>query len=285
MRDIDHQGWGAVSSIYAHIDGIGWGEMYISKPFRDLIDRYPEDLRHNFISPQYTFSLGEDPEYCIIYIRTTDPVMEKKMFRTYNVELNQNTGIWEYVKDNEVLEVQTEASGDETLYYIFEDGVKTYVDLEYRMQTRNGYPRWYNIKNLGQEGQAHLWSAVYIRLAEMYLIKAEAYSKLGNDGLAIEYVNVIRERAQIPLYDLDIPIPPEMTSLDIVLEERRLELAFEIHRRFDVFRNGGTIDRRYPGTHDVGEDAIMQIPADHPRVVFFIPERQRLAQPNLVNNP
>jgi starch-binding outer membrane protein, SusD/RagB family len=285
VRDIDHQRWNAISSIYAHIDGIGWGEMYISQPFRDLINRYPEDLRRNFIRPQYTFGPGEDPQYWIIYIEITDPVMEKSMFRFYNVELNENTGVWEYVKDEQTLQVQTETVNDNTLHYIFEDGVKTYVELQYRMTHRNGYPHWFNIKNLGQEGQAHLWSPIYIRLAEMYLIKAEAYSKLGDDQKAIDNVNIIRQRARIPLYNIDIPVPDGMTSLDVVLQERRLELAFEIHRRFDVFRNGRTMDRRYPGTHDRGEDANMLIPPDHPRVVYFIPERQRLAQPNLINNP
>ena len=107
----------------------------------------------------------------------------------------------------------------------------------------------------------------------------------GSGEDAIDEVNIIRQRARIPLYNLDIQVPDGMTSLDVVLQERRLELAFEIHRRFDVFRNGRTMDRRYPGTHDRGEDANMLIPPDHPRVVYFIPERQRLAQPNLINNP
>ncbi len=31
------------------------------------------------------------------------------------------------------------------------------------------------------------------------------------------------------------------------MDERRLELAFEGHRMFDVYRNGLTMDRRFPG--------------------------------------
>ena len=35
--------------------------------------------------------------------------------------------------------------------------------------------------------------------------------------------------------------------LDIVLDERRLELAFEGHRMFDVYRNEKNMDREYAG--------------------------------------
>ncbi|MDF1550333.1 MAG: RagB/SusD family nutrient uptake outer membrane protein, partial [Bacteroidales bacterium] len=70
----------------------------------------------------------------------------------------------------------------------------------------------------------------------------------------------------------------------IVFDERRLELAYEAHRRYDIFRNGLTLNRHYPGTHDRGA-ALITVPATHPRVVEFIPDPQILAQPNLVQNP
>jgi hypothetical protein len=35
--------------------------------------------------------------------------------------------------------------------------------------------------------------------------------------------------------------------IDIVMDERRLELAFEGHRMFDVYRNKQGMDRHYPG--------------------------------------
>ena len=36
-------------------------------------------------------------------------------------------------------------------------------------------------------------------------------------------------------------------ALEVVLDERRLELAFEGHRMFDVYRNKLNMDRQYPG--------------------------------------
>lgn len=72
------------------------------------------------------------------------------------------------------------------------------------------------------------------RLAEQYLIRAEAYAKEGNDILAQQDLNLIVKRAQ--------PNATTITDtganlLDRILLERRKELAFEGHRLFDLNRN------------------------------------------------
>ena len=61
--------------------------------------------------------------------------------------------------------------------------------------------------------------------------------------------------------------------LDVVLEERRLELAFEGQRAGDLYRNNRPMVRAYPGFHSL--DRYNQtISPTHPRVVFFIPDRE-----------
>ncbi len=285
LMDEDDYHWFAVGGMYARIDGVGWGEMYASQPYRDLVGRYPEDLRNAFIDPQYVGNDADgNPLMWIIYIETHNPAIEAKMFVTHNVYQNPDTGVWEYEHNGETHPVYEEVVDGETLYYIMEGNTQIHVDLEPRMLLRNGYPLYYVLKCSNQEGQPQLWSPVISRLAEMYLNRAEANAKMGNDAAAIDDVNVIRQRAGIPLYGSDIDIPAGMSVLDVVLEERQLELAYEAQRRYDIFRNNLTLDRRYPGTHDRG-NALMMVPPDHPRVVEFIPEAQLLAQPNLVNNP
>jgi hypothetical protein len=73
--------------MYARIDGVGWGEMYASQPYRDLVGRFPQDLRNQFIAPQYVTGTDAqgNPLMWIIYIGTTDQALQKKMFVTYNV--------------------------------------------------------------------------------------------------------------------------------------------------------------------------------------------------------
>jgi len=75
-------------------------------------------------------------------------------------------------------------------------------------------------------------------LGEIYLNYAEALAQSGgNEGEALTYLNLIRQRAGIPQYDgITLPIPTGQDLIDKIHAERRIELAFECHRWFDVRR-------------------------------------------------
>ena len=100
-----------------------------------------------------------------------------------------------------------------------------------------------------QDGDAMLSSPVVCRWAEVILNRAEAYAHLGQDAKALEDVNAIRTRAGIPAEGMFAAgkMHGYASVLDVVLDERRLELAFEGHRLFDLIRNKKDIDRKYPG--------------------------------------
>lgn len=73
----------------------------------------------------------------------------------------------------------------------------------------------------------------FCRLAEIYLNYAEAMYNLGNEDVCREYINKIRKRPSVDM--------PEVTESGAALlarlqNERRIELAFEEHRYFDVRR-------------------------------------------------
>ncbi|MBI9058143.1 MAG: RagB/SusD family nutrient uptake outer membrane protein [Labilibaculum sp.] len=279
LKDEDDYNWYAFGGMYATIDGVGWGEMYASESFRNLLDQNPSDRRHKFIDPQYV----DGNDYEITYSYDKSSPVGSKMFQMYAV--TNNGGNWEY-DYNGTKTVSTETVNGNTVYFITEGeniSGKTYVKLTKKMPVRQGYPKYFVIKCSNQEGQPQLFSPVISRLAEMYLNRAEARAKIGsNISGALEDINLIRERANINTYS---EVPTGRTILEIVLEERRIELAYEAHRRYDIFRNGLTLDRRYPGTHDRGANPLLTVPATSPRVVDYIPEAQILAQPNLVQNP
>lgn len=163
--------------------------------------------------------------------------------------------------------------------------------LQYNSRLTPNTPMYYINKYNLQEGIINLSSPVYMRLAEMYLIRAEANAKLGNHQLALDDVNMIRQRAGLSgaaLHTIASIALSNKTSLDVVLEERWLELAFEGHRAYDLFRNGRSLVRNYPGTHalNVTPNNINQtVTAADNRVVFFIPESERAKNPNLTQNP
>ena len=151
---------------------------------------------------------------------------------------------------------------------------------------RGNVPKYYINKYNWQEGVANLSSPVFLRLAEMYLIRAEANAKLGNAALAIDDVNLIRSRAELTgdqLYSAG-NLKGKASVLDVVLEERRLELAFEGQRAGDLYRNNKKMVRAYPGFHSL--DRYNQtIAADHARVIFLIPDREVKLNTNLTQNP
>jgi hypothetical protein len=98
-----------------------------------------------------------------------------------------------------------------------------------------------------------------IRLAEMYLIRAECNSRLGNS--ADDDYNAIHTRAGLPA--------KTGVTLDDILLERHLELAFEGQRIHDIKRQRGTVDG---------------LSWDDNKLVFPIPARELEANKSLEQN-
>lgn len=81
-----------------------------------------------------------------------------------------------------------------------------------------------------------------IRLAEMYLIAAEAEFQLGDNESAAADINVIRNRASFT-HGHDMDISPGDVTLDLILDERARELAGEHLRWFDLKRTRTLVQR------------------------------------------
>lgn len=80
-------------------------------------------------------------------------------------------------------------------------------------------------------------NVVVLRLAEMYLIRAEARTQLDNvTGVnsAQTDINVLRSRANAPT----VPSVTKSQMLRLIESERQYELAFEGHRWYDLVRTG-----------------------------------------------
>ncbi|WP_258178983.1 RagB/SusD family nutrient uptake outer membrane protein [Pontibacter ummariensis] len=79
-----------------------------------------------------------------------------------------------------------------------------------------------------------------IRYADVLLWHAEALNELGRTDEALEFVNMIRARARASMPGATCPLPLENVSQaelrDLIILERRRELAFEGHRFFDLVR-------------------------------------------------
>lgn len=112
-------------------------------------------------------------------------------------------------------------------------------------------------------------NVVILRLAEMYLIRAEANARLGADAATVRGdVNTVRARAGLPA--LATSVTSQADLLNAILQERRWELAFEGHRFFDLRRHGVAAER-------------LGMPSY--RLLFPIPQGEIDVNDRLVQNP
>jgi hypothetical protein len=90
--------------------------------------------------------------------------------------------------------------------------------------------------NLGYGGND--WSL--IRFADVILMLAEVNMYLGDNASAIKFLDEVRVRAGVPTYAVAMTNPAYSTKFPTlklaILHERRVELAFEHHRWFDLLR-------------------------------------------------
>jgi hypothetical protein len=110
------------------------------------------------------------------------------------------------------------------------------------------------------------------RLAEMYLIKAEALNELGQTVPAINLVNEIRARVFSPQEPLSLSLT-QAEFRDAVLDERLFELISEAKRRQDLIRHGLYTS---PWSFKDQREAY--------RILMPIPQTQLDANPLLVQN-
>jgi hypothetical protein len=81
------------------------------------------------------------------------------------------------------------------------------------------------------------------RLAETYLLAAEALVRDGRAAEAVPFVNAVRRRAAKPGFATAMDVTAADLTLDFVLDERSRELAGESMRWFDLVRTGKLVER------------------------------------------
>lgn len=80
------------------------------------------------------------------------------------------------------------------------------------------------------------------RLADTYLMAAEALIRQGKPAEAVPYINAVRRRAAKPGKEAEMEITAADVNLDFLLDERGRELAGEGYRWFTLKRNGKLVE-------------------------------------------
>ncbi len=109
----------------------------------------------------------------------------------------------------------------------------TRFDASITYEAALAYPIKYDDLSTGSD------NVIVLRLGEMYLIRAEAEARNNGDiGLIQDDLNEIRERANLSASSAD-SYPALLLQIE---KDRRIEMAFEGHRWFDLVRTGRAID-------------------------------------------
>ena len=291
---------GGFNTMYNIIGGVGWGEIFASASYLDLLHETGRNDWFNNIIVDARAAFIE-PQWAPIPAGQTEADMMRFRFirRTYNaagthtgflyLELpftesggvitarhlvraatDNVTEIVDYYVLTPVdatqgifsIDFKRRGIGDDVENVISTSTITGFIDRAMRLNL-GLHPEFFTGKNAREGIETQLHSCVISRLAEIYLNKAEAAVKVGNLDMALEAVNIVRERS----------LPGQGYSMAtfatnpryFVDKERRLELAFQGERRFDIFRLGDTLVRNFPGAHPFEE-----IAATDPRVALVI---------------
>ena len=277
----DWEDWGdPLGSMYAEIDGQGWGEVYASAKYMDLLHETGKgtDAREAFIHPQYKEDANGNqiPAFRFVANLYTDGKISGYVYR--QGETKEVGGKLIATVDGEEYTL-TPVDVDNKRYSISYKGETYEGDYDYFMLESQGNPKFYSYKCSKQDGYPHLYSPVISRLGELYLIRAEASAKLGNYTKALADLNTVRTRS---LPNAGYKSLDATNAHELIMKERQLELAYEADRGFDVYRVGDTMKRHYPGFHD----GVPEYPATSPLAIQYIPQSEINAYPGtLTQNP
>jgi hypothetical protein len=141
---------------------------------------------------------------------------------------------------------------------------------------QKNYPflnKWHNFE------QGSNQNYIFIRLADILLLKAEALNETGDLAGATALVNQIRTRAKLPNTTAG-----SQADMRLAIEkERRMELAFEGIRWFDLKRNERAIEVMNNAVGPDGQKIGYNLTQN--RLVFPIPQSELDKNSNLVQNP
>jgi hypothetical protein len=120
---------------------------------------------------------------------------------------------------------------------------------------------------------------IFIRLADILLLKAEAVNELGDVNGAKSLVDQIRSRVNLP----GTPASDQASMRLAIEKERRLELAFEGHRWYDLKRTGRAIEVVNNAVGPNGENLGYNLTTN--RLVWPIPQAELDKNSKLTQNP
>ena len=186
-------------------------------------------------------------------------------------------------KDNVLLKYLRLAGGYNFVFLFSKVQSDLFIDGDLRNEFGASSNDWYGTElpfpGILETKAVYDYNHAGITTAELLLIRAEAQARLGNTQKAIDDLNTLRKKRFTTSSYSDLMASTPKEALALVLNERRIELAFIGLRLFDIKRlnlEGANISI----THG---DKVL--PAGDPRFVLPIPAKVISLNSNIVQNP
>ena len=119
---------------------------------------------------------------------------------------------------------------------------QVYTTGDYNNRTFPSLNKWIDNTRPNRQHTQGQRDYVLMRLADAYLIRAEARLKQGNKSDAAADLNTVRTRAAWDGKEAEMQITAADVDIYFILEERARELLGENHRWFDLTRTGKLIE-------------------------------------------
>ena len=234
------------------------------------------------------FALPQDPDHLMTYGSTTYLICGSTS-STSNSQNAADLGVaspWGNFRSRGNLTAKFADGDKDHRYMFFTDGQQQYIDDFTNQQDGYLFTKWTNLKD---NGEAASNTASYgaatdfplFRLADVYLMYAEAVVRGGNGGSreqALQYINELRKRAY---GEASGNIKESQLTKEFIIDERARELYMEGYRRTDLIRFGQFTTSSYIWEWKGGTKDGMAV--DNKYNYYPIPSTDLTANPNLKN--
>ena len=218
-------------------------------------------------------SLWEKADYAAAF-KSDAPTSGEVIFEVYGLKSNTYDGYWDAITWLTNPDGYSDCATSNDLISLYEvDDVRGSMFINNADKAPNTF---WTTKYAGKDkGTPDVSNVIVLRLSEMYLNRAEAIVRGATviGVTAITDVNAIRSKRGAS----------EISSagLSDIMNERRLEFAWEGHYWYDLARTGGVVAR----INYSGAEVNRNVPADSKYWVLPINKRELDVNPNLVPNP